>query len=143
MTKCSFLTTFPRGQGISIRSYVVGLVYDSVYLPDSLVKDYSLLCVFLPFPIISPSCFLNILFIYFQRRGKGGRKRGRETSTCERYINQSTGHPQPGTWPTTQACALTGNQTSNPLICRPALSPLSHTLARALFLPLYFVIFGL
>ena len=32
-----------------------------------------------------------------------------------------------GTWPTTQACALTGNPTSDPLICRPALNPLSHT----------------
>ena len=32
-----------------------------------------------------------------------------------------------GTWPTTQACALTGNRTSEPLVRRPALSPLSHT----------------
>ena len=34
---------------------------------------------------------------------------------------------QLGTWPTTQARALTGNQTSNLSVCRPALSPLSHT----------------
>ena len=32
------------------------------------------------------------------------------------------------TWPATQACALTGNQTGNPLVHRPALSPLSHTI---------------
>ena len=31
------------------------------------------------------------------------------------------------TWPTTQAHALTGNQTSDLLVLRPALSPLSHT----------------
>ena len=31
------------------------------------------------------------------------------------------------TQPATQACALTGNRTSNPLVCRPALNPLSHT----------------
>ena len=31
------------------------------------------------------------------------------------------------TWPTTQACALTGNQTGNPFVHRPALNPLSHT----------------
>ena len=31
------------------------------------------------------------------------------------------------TWPTTQACALTGNQTGDPLVHRPALHPLSHT----------------
>ena len=35
--------------------------------------------------------------------------------------------PQLGTWPATQACALTGNRTGNPLICRPELSPLRHT----------------
>ena len=35
--------------------------------------------------------------------------------------------PLPGTWPETQACALTGNQTGNPLVCRPALNPLSYT----------------
>ena len=36
-------------------------------------------------------------------------------------------HPQLGTWPATQACALTGNQMGDPLICRPALNPLNHT----------------
>ena len=35
--------------------------------------------------------------------------------------------PQQGTWPTTQACALTGNRTSSLSDHRPALSPLSHT----------------
>ena len=36
-------------------------------------------------------------------------------------------HPLLGTWPATQASALTGNPTVNPLVCRPALNPLSHT----------------
>ena len=36
-------------------------------------------------------------------------------------------HPILGTWPTTQACALTGNQTCKPLVLRPALNSLSHT----------------
>ena len=31
-----------------------------------------------------------------------------------------------GTWSTTQACALTGNRTSDPLILRLALNPLSY-----------------
>ena len=35
--------------------------------------------------------------------------------------------PQPGTRPATQACALAGNRTGSPLLCRLALSPLSHT----------------
>ena len=34
--------------------------------------------------------------------------------------------PLLGTWPATQACVLTGNRTSDPLVCRPALSPLGH-----------------
>ena len=32
-----------------------------------------------------------------------------------------------GTWPATQVCALTGNQTSNSLVCRLVFNPLSHT----------------
>ena len=35
--------------------------------------------------------------------------------------------PPPGTWPETQACALAGNQTSDPLLYRPLLNPLSYT----------------
>ena len=35
--------------------------------------------------------------------------------------------PLPGAWLATQACALSGNQTGDPLVRRPALSPLSHT----------------
>ena len=36
-------------------------------------------------------------------------------------------HSLLGTWPATQACALTGNQTGDPFVHRPALNPLSHT----------------
>ena len=35
--------------------------------------------------------------------------------------------PLLGTWPTTQACALMGNCTRDPLVHRPVLDPLSHT----------------
>ena len=35
--------------------------------------------------------------------------------------------PLPRTWPTTQACALIGNQTCDPLVLRLALHPLSPT----------------
>ena len=34
--------------------------------------------------------------------------------------------PALGTWPATEACALTGNQTGDPLDHRPVLNPLSH-----------------
>ena len=60
---------------------------------------------------------INILFIYFQREGKGGRKEGEK----HQYVVLS--HTSPTA---TQACALTGNQTGDPLVHRPALSPLSH-----------------
>ena len=67
--------------------------------------------------------FKKILFIYFYREGKRGRKKGGETSMCGCLSHA----PPLGTWPSTQACALTGNRTSNPLVHRPALSPLSYT----------------
>ena len=67
--------------------------------------------------------FLKILFTLFLDRRKG-RERERD-----RNINVwlPLTHPLLGTWPTTQACALTGNQTSDPLVHRPVLNPLSHT----------------
>ena len=39
-------------------------------------------------------------------------------------------HPPLGTWPTTQACALTGKRMSDPLVHSLALNPLSHTTQR-------------
>ena len=36
-------------------------------------------------------------------------------------------HPHLGTWPANRACALTGNQTSDPVVHGPAFNPLSHT----------------
>ena len=46
---------------------------------------------------------------------------------CERYIDWlPLTRPQLGTWSATQACALTGNQTS-PLVHWLTLNPLSHT----------------
>ena len=72
---------------------------------------------------ISNKLLKKILFTYlFLERG------GREGER-ERNINVwlPLTHPLPGTWPITQACALTGKQTSNPLVHRLALNPLSHT----------------
>ena len=62
--------------------------------------------------------FFKISFIYFSG-GEGER---------ERNINVWLTVMRPlGTWPATQACALTGNQTSNPLLHSLVLNPLSHT----------------
>ena len=82
-------------------------VYQHLHLDGSLPLDLFL-------------AFLIFLFIF--REGKGGSK-------GERSINvwlPLTRHLL-GTWPETQACALTGNRTGDPLVHRPVLSPLSRT----------------
>ena len=72
--------------------------------------------------------FFKIVFSYFQREDKGGRKRGRKTSMCERNLDQlALACPLLGTWLATQACALTVNRTSDLSVRRPTLNPLSHT----------------
>ena len=70
-------------------------------------------------------------FIYFfmegkgaEREGKRRRKRGRETSMCGCFSHG----PYWGTWPTTQACSLTGNQTGDPLVHRLVFNPLSKAI---------------
>ena len=65
----------------------------------------------------------NILIYLFLERGEGKKKER------ERKINVwlPLVHLLLGTWPTAQACVLTGNQSSDPLVLRSALSPLSHT----------------
>ena len=65
--------------------------------------------------------FKDFLFILFLDSGE--EKEG-EKHQC---VVASCALPTGGTWPATQACALTGNQTSNPLVRRLVLNPLSHT----------------
>ena len=76
--------------------------------------------------------FRKIVFIYlltylptylFIERGKG-REKERERNINVWLLLKCL---QPGTWPATQTCALTGNQTSNHLLRRLAFNPLSHT----------------
>ena len=69
--------------------------------------------------------FLKKIFIYLFIF----RERGREEKEREKNINMwlLLIYPPPGTWSVTQACALTGDRTSNPLVLQPALNLLSHT----------------
>ena len=62
-------------------------------------------------------------FYLFLEKGEGREKER------ERNINVwlPLTCPLLGTWPVTQACALTGTQTSDLLVHRPALNSLSHT----------------
>ena len=74
------------------------------------------------------------LFIYlFLERAEGREKeRERNTNVCLPLTC-----PLLGAWPATQACALTGNRTRDPLFHRPALSSLSHTSQGSWFLSEY------
>ena len=79
--------------------------------------------------ISSLSCFLVFkidLFYLFLERGREGER--------ERNIHVwlSLECPLLGTWPTTQARAL--SQTSDPLVCRPTLNPLRHTSQGCVFI---------
>ena len=62
-----------------------------------------------------------ILLIYFWREGKGGKER-------ERTIDWvPLTRPQLGTWPATQACALSGIYPVTFWFAGQGLNPLSHT----------------
>ena len=67
--------------------------------------------------------FFKILFILFLDRAE------RREKEIERNINVwlPLMHPLPGTQPATQACGLTGNRTSDPVVCKQALNPPSPT----------------
>ena len=67
--------------------------------------------------------FLSFFLRFYLFVFSGGKKES------ERNINVwlLLENPLLGTWPTTQACALTGNRTGDPLVLRLALNPLSHT----------------
>ena len=69
---------------------------------------------------------LNVLLLL----ERGGREKERERNIrywCVRIHRLSMSYPQLGTWPLTQACALTRNRTSDLSVCRPVLNPLSQT----------------
>ena len=87
-----------------------------------LSRRMSLLCSF-PWTVLNILILKKYLINLFLERGEGKEKER------ERNVNVwlSLTFPLLGTWPTTQACALTGNQTGDPLVHRLVLNPLSHT----------------
>ena len=78
--------------------------------PPSLMPTHTQTCIF-------------VIYLFILERGEGREK------DRERNINVwlPLECPALGTWPATQACALTGNWTGDPLVYRPAVNPLSYS----------------
>ena len=88
-------------------------------------KEDSSICVLDPTPTSQDSSGIinfntHLLFFFFKGFIYLFLERG-EVKEKEREKNINVWLPLMwpllGTWPTTQACALTGNQTSDPLVC--------------------------
>ena len=58
-----------------------------------------------------------------RERGRKGERKGEK----HQWVVASCTSPTGGTWPATQACALTGTRIGDPLVRRLALNSLSHT----------------
>ena len=69
-----------------------------------------------------PLYFLKRFYLFLER-GEGREKERKKNINVWLPLTC----PLLGTWPVTQACALTGNQTGDPLVHRLALNPLNHT----------------
>ena len=66
--------------------------------------------------------FKKRFLLIFRERGREGERKGEKHQCVVVFCA-----PLLGTWTTTQACALTGNQTADPLVCRSLFIPLSCT----------------
>ena len=107
------------GEGQRRREYEILLKIQASMIKDS-AKELSAFAT--PRPL--PHSFFKRRFYLFIFRQRGGREEERERNID---VWLPLMRPLLGTWPTTQACVRTGNQTSDPLVCKPALNPLSHT----------------
>ena len=78
--------------------------------------------------VIILSYLKNISFILFFRERGWEREWEGENHRCvrETSMNCLLHAPQLGTWPETQACAMTGNWTGDLSVHGPALNPVSH-----------------
>ena len=68
------------------------------------------------------SLFLRFTYLFLERGERREKDRERNINVWLPLV-----HALLRTWLATQTCALPGNQTSDPLVQRPALNPLSHT----------------
>ena len=76
------------------------------------------------FKLFFDTILKKFIYLFLER----GEEREREGEKHQCAVASCVPPPPPlGTWPATQACALTGNQTGDPLVRRLALNQLSHT----------------
>ena len=81
---------------------------------------------------VNLSSLLKILFLkdsiyLFLERGERREKERQKNTNVQEIHRLVASQPQLETWPTIQACALTGNRTSNLSVYRQTFSPLCHT----------------
>ena len=69
---------------------------------------------------VSRFCFKKHFIILFSETGREKERKRNITVWLPFTL------PQLGTWPATQSCALTGNQTCDPLVHIPVLNPPNH-----------------
>ena len=112
MHSCTFSVSVGRDSGVC---YVITL-------SQSILRFLMFAFILFSSEFLVSFFLLKILFIIFRQWG------GREKQ-MERNINEwlPLMRPPPATWSTIQACALTGNWTSDPLVHRLVFNPLSHT----------------
>ena len=111
---------------VLLKMYIfVTKVNYSVCHNEVMLLNIVLLVLLIFTPIGTLVCLIFLCFQIFYLFNFRERRKERER---ERNISQlALSCPQPGTWPATQSCALTGNQICNPLVHSPELNPLSHT----------------
>ena len=66
--------------------------------------------------------FLIFIYLFLERGDRKEKERERKINVWLPLLC-----PTLGTWPKTRACALSGNRMDDPLVPRPALSPLRYT----------------
>ena len=71
--------------------------------------------------------FNDFIYLILERGERREKERERNINLRDTSISCLSYAPKLGTWPATQACVLTGNWTSDLLVHKPVLNPLSHT----------------
>ena len=103
--KCSLLTLFEYYRTLSNKQCMSSIVIIAIVIAVNLGYPFYFF-------------FLRFYLFIFREGEREGDKHQCVVASCE---------PPLETCPATQTCALTENQTSNPLVHRLALNPLSHT----------------